>query len=160
MANVSTIETTNRKTRSAVTNGSRALLGVDGRTALARRYRDLIAELTADCAGAKLSEGQRQLVRRAAHLSIQCELVESESTNGKPFDLTVYMTTVNTLRRVLASLGLKRADLPANAPQATPDQAPSARGKAAGAQEADSGNGEAERVPTLSEALAAGRTVP
>jgi hypothetical protein len=53
--------------RSKLGNGSKLLPMTDGRSATARRFRDLIEDISADLGGvAMLSEGQRQLVRRAA----------------------------------------------------------------------------------------------
>ena len=49
------------KGKSAVSNGARSFIeGLDGRTALARRYRDLVAEFVSDLGGADvISEAQR-----------------------------------------------------------------------------------------------------
>ncbi len=96
-------------TRSRVTNGKELVAGADGRSPQARRYRDLIAEMTNDLGGAEvLSEAQRQLIRRAAGLSVQAEAVEAAILNGKDIDLAAYVTATNALRRVLDTLGLKR----------------------------------------------------
>src|SRR6202035_5603682 len=51
--------------RSRVTNGHALLPGIDGRSAVARRYADIIAALVADAGGdAEMSEARRQLIRR------------------------------------------------------------------------------------------------
>src|SRR5262245_55027813 len=51
--------------RSRVTNGQEWLPNVDQRTAVARRYRDLIAQIASDQGGAdRMSEARLQLVRR------------------------------------------------------------------------------------------------
>ena len=58
------------KGRSAVTNGRRLHVVRPGDTAWARRFRDVLAEIIGDLGGADvLSEGQRQLARRAATIS-------------------------------------------------------------------------------------------
>jgi hypothetical protein len=45
---------------------------------------------------------RQQLVRRAAMLSVQCELAEARSLiHGKPVDMNLYGRLTNTLRRVL-----------------------------------------------------------
>jgi hypothetical protein len=53
--------------RSRVGNGAKLLPLTDGRSATARRFKDLVEDIAADLGGkALLSEGQRQLIRRAA----------------------------------------------------------------------------------------------
>ena len=56
------------KGKSAISNGTRLFIdGLDGRSALARRYRDLVAEFVSDLGGADvISAAQRAIVRRAA----------------------------------------------------------------------------------------------
>jgi len=93
--------------RSKVGNGSKLLAGVDGRSAIARRFREIAAELAAD-RGGDISEGQRGIIQRAAALSVWLEDQESRLANGEDFDIAPYTTATNTLRRLLADLGLKR----------------------------------------------------
>ena len=93
--------------RSSVTNGSRlfAVAGLDGRTQTARRFRDLIEIWTNDLGGPELlSEGQRQLIRRAASLSIMAESIEADLARDMAFDVTVYGTVCDRLRRIGAVL--------------------------------------------------------
>jgi hypothetical protein len=95
-----------RSHRSSVTNGSRlfAVAGLDGRTQTARRFRDLIEIWTNDLGGPELlSEGQRQLIRRAASLSIMAESIEADLARDMAFD-TVYGTVCDRLRRIGAVL--------------------------------------------------------
>ena len=57
-----------------VTNGAKMIAGVDGRSAEARRYRDLAMSFADDCGGAaSLTEAQRALVAQAAALTVQSE---------------------------------------------------------------------------------------
>lgn len=94
--------------RSAVANGTRLFVeGLDGRTALARRYRDLVFEFAADL-GDRPSEAQRQLIRRAASLSVWCEAVEVRLANGEEVDIGKLTTASNALRRILSDLGIER----------------------------------------------------
>jgi len=94
--------------RSAVANGSKLFIeGVDGRSAAARRYRDLVAEFTSDIGGDP-SEAQKQLIRRAASLSVWCELVEVRLANGEDVDIGPLTTAANSLRRILQDIGLER----------------------------------------------------
>jgi hypothetical protein len=97
--------------RSAVTNGSAVLAGVDERSAWARRFRDLIRTHEADLGGrAVLSEGQRAIVRRACLLQCTLELMKTKiaQSDGEIGlkTLETYQRTSSTLRRLLESLGL------------------------------------------------------
>ena len=101
-----------RSHRSAISNGTRlfALSGeIDGRTSTARRFRDIIETVTSDLGGKdRLSEAQKQLIRRASALSIMCEGVEADLVRDMPFDVANYLTATNSLRRVLETLGIAR----------------------------------------------------
>ncbi len=110
MNNVSTLAKPSRTTRAAVSNGSRLHAGeVDGRSVEARRFRDILSEITSDLGGSdSLSEGQRQLARRAAMLSVRGELMEAEAVSTGEMDLAAYGSLTDQLGRVLARIGLKR----------------------------------------------------
>jgi hypothetical protein len=100
-----------RAHRSSVSNGSRlfAVAGLDGRTQTARRFRDLIEEISNDLGGSDLlSEGQRQLIRRAASLSIMAESIEADLARDLAFDVNVYGCIADRLRRLFETLGLQR----------------------------------------------------
>src|SRR5262245_12076320 len=95
--------------RSAVTNGKRLHVVNPGDTAWARRFRDVLAEITNDLGGADLlSEGQRQLARRAATISIACERMEGEAAAEAAIDTELYGRLTDRLGRVFQRLGLKR----------------------------------------------------
>jgi hypothetical protein len=70
--------------RSRVTNGSALFVEKgDDRSAWARRYRDLIFAHTSDLGGAAaVSEAQSALIRRAATLQIELELLEGKLSLG------------------------------------------------------------------------------
>jgi hypothetical protein len=101
-----------RKHRSALTNGNRLFVlegNADGRSASYRRFKDVLEQILADLGGADmLSEGQRQLCRRAATLSIMAEGMECDAVGNKPFDVDLYGQLTDRLGRCLARLGLKR----------------------------------------------------
>ena len=101
--------------RSKVSNG-RLLPMTDGRSATAKRFRDLYEYIGADLSGLDyISEAQRQLVRRASLLSAECERLEALWARGEAeFDLAMYVVMTNSLRRVLETLGLKRVPRPVN----------------------------------------------
>ena len=67
------------RTRSRVTNGRALFINGHATTAAARRLADILGEVVSDLGGAEnLSEGQRQLARRAASLSVACEKLEAQ----------------------------------------------------------------------------------
>jgi hypothetical protein len=95
--------------RSRVTNGSDILPGIDGRSLIARRYRDIVAALAADQGGpAGMSEARGQLCRRFAALAVQCEAMEARLANGATIDIAEYATLTSTLVRVAARIGINR----------------------------------------------------
>jgi|SoiMethySBSTD1v2_1073268.scaffolds.fasta_scaffold49613_8 hypothetical protein len=94
--------------RSRVSNGKDLFVGgVDGRTAYARRYRDILAQLTSD-AGGDPSEAQAIIIRRATQLAVWCEMAEADAASGLSLNVAEYCTATNTLRRLLLDLGLER----------------------------------------------------
>jgi hypothetical protein len=95
--------------RSAVTNDPLFLRGVDGRSLVARRYRDVAIALADDLGGQdKLSESSKILVRQAAALTVQVEELQSKIVAGDDVDLEQLTRLSNVLGRILHRLGLKR----------------------------------------------------
>jgi hypothetical protein len=95
--------------RSRVTNGKTWFVEGDGRGPWARRWRDIVAEITNDLGGPGfLSEGQKQLVRRCATIAIACERAEAKAAAGEDIDLEVYGTLTDRLGRAFQRLGLER----------------------------------------------------
>lgn len=88
-------------------NGAIVLPGLDGRSHQARRFKEILAALSADLGGG-LTEAQQAIAARAATLAIWCEAAESDFANGQPFDVATYATSANAMRRLLADLGLER----------------------------------------------------
>lgn len=94
--------------RSRISNGSATFLpGTDGRSALARRWRDIASQLAADIGGDP-SEAQSLIARRAATLGVWCEQCEAALAGGGTLDIVAFTTATNALRRLLADLGLER----------------------------------------------------
>jgi hypothetical protein len=86
---------------------------LDGRTAAAQAARQLIDTLTSDLGDDdQLSEGQRQLVQRAAVCGAIIADYEARWIAGEPIPLNEYLAAVNVQRRVLATLGLERRAKP------------------------------------------------
>ena len=95
--------------RSRVTNGKRPFVEADGRGPWARRWRDVVFEICADLGGAGgLTEGQRQLARRAATIAVACEKMEGEAAQGTDINLELYGRLTDRLGRALQRLGLER----------------------------------------------------
>jgi hypothetical protein len=100
-----------RHHRSRVTNRTKlfAVEGMDGRTGQARRYRDILTQIECDVGGIdNLSEGQRQLCRRAATLSFTAECMEVDAVAGNAFDIDLFGQLTDRLGRCLQRLGLER----------------------------------------------------
>ena len=83
---------------------------VDGRSVTARRFKDLFEDICDDLGGRdRLSEGQRQLVRRAAMISAECERMEAMAARGESeFNVEQYGALTDQLGRVFQRIGLKR----------------------------------------------------
>ena len=64
--------------RSAVTNGSKLLVGIDGRSPTARRFRDLVQAYKAEIGG-DLSEPEMAMIKTAASLSLTAELMQADN---------------------------------------------------------------------------------
>jgi hypothetical protein len=97
------------RVRTAIANGRTILEGVDGRSHVARRYREIGALLASDMGGHDaLTEAQKQLVRSAAGLVVLRERLDVKAVNGQEIDAGEYCTISNTLHRVLSTCGLQR----------------------------------------------------
>src|SRR5262245_34211870 len=109
--------------RSRVSNGKDWLAGVDQRSSIARRYRDLMAEAIADSGGlSACSQARLQLIRRLAALSVQLEQLEAKLADGAEIDVTEYTVLTSTLVRVVSRLGLERRSRDVTPPPSVADQ--------------------------------------
>ena len=82
---------------------------IDGRSAAARRFRDLTRAYLADAGGADLcSEVKIGLCRRLAATTVLAEIMESRAINGDEISLTEYCTLASTAVRISQRLGLSR----------------------------------------------------
>lgn len=98
-----------RTLRSRITNGSQLLAGIDGRSAPARRYRDLCLSLADDLGGAAtLTEAQSALVRQAAAMIVQSERLQADVIRGETVDCEQLTRLANAATRILSRLGIKR----------------------------------------------------
>jgi hypothetical protein len=102
--------------RSCLTNGTSifAIKSLDKRSRFARRYRDCIAAYVSDLGGIEnVSFAEQTLLRRASMLICQLEWQESQFAKDQegvasPEQLTIYLQALNSLRRVVETLGLQR----------------------------------------------------
>lgn len=102
------LESAKRHARSRVSNGSATFLeGVDSRSKIARRYRDILAELISDLGGDP-SGAQTAIARRASALCVACEQAEAVLAAGGKIDIGEFTTAANAMRRLLVDLGLER----------------------------------------------------
>ena len=96
--------------RSRVTNGRQLFLAdVDGRSVAARRYRDVVQDISIDLGG-NPSTAELILVKRAAALTVQAETMEAAIAQGESLDTEALLPVVNALCRVLNAIGLKRRE--------------------------------------------------
>lgn len=83
------------------------LATLDARTAAYADACRLVETLSTDLGG-DLSEGERQLVTRAAMTGAIVADFEARWVSGQSVPLTDYLAAINVQRRVLATLGLQR----------------------------------------------------
>ena len=103
------------RTRTRVTAGKELLPGVSQNSYWVRRVRDIMERHISDLGGFdSCSESEKNVVRRAAVLVIECERLErrfAQVPNDKNVsfkELQMYSTLANTLRRLLDMAGLER----------------------------------------------------
>jgi len=82
------------------------LEGVDGRSAGARRFRDLVNAYEAELGGV-LSEAERSLVRQAVGLQLQAERMQGAIVRGEPVDSDALIRVSSTSKRLLAVIAAK-----------------------------------------------------
>jgi hypothetical protein len=97
------------KARSAITNGRDILRDIDGRSIVARRYRDIYHQITEDMGGAdRMTEVALQLSRRFASASVILEGMETDLANGKQIDVGDFSLLTGVLSRLASRLGIGR----------------------------------------------------
>jgi len=92
--------------RSAVTNGSKLLVGIDGRSPSARRFRDLVQAYTAEIGG-DLSQTEMAMIKTAASLSLSAEMMQADIVNGKIVDADELIRLSSEVRRILDAIAEK-----------------------------------------------------
>jgi len=99
-----------------VTNQKDLLPGLDGRSASARRFRDLVNAFVADMGGLdRCSEIKLGLVRRLAATTVQAEMLEARMVNGEAIDIATLCTLASTTVRLSQRLGSRASSAKCNA---------------------------------------------
>jgi hypothetical protein len=95
--------------RAKISNDVELLPDVDGRTLIARRYRDIVAAILVDQGGEeRCSESRKQLVRRFAAAACIAEQMEAQLANGAEIDINEHALLVSTMVRVSNKIGVDR----------------------------------------------------
>ena len=124
--------------RSRVSNGTDVLPQVDGRSVIARRYRDISSRIVSDNAGAdQCSETRLQLIRRFAAAAVLAEQMEARLANGEEISIAEHCQLASTMVRIAHRLGINRIpkDLSLSDPAITIYEQELARLEAEDAQE-------------------------
>ena len=88
--------------RSKITNGRHMLDGIDGRSTIARRLRDIVRGLLVEFE--ITTEADQALVRQAAVLSVLSEQLQAQLVRGELVDARTITNLSGQLRRILADL--------------------------------------------------------
>jgi hypothetical protein len=92
-----------------VSNGKDVLPHCDGRSLIARRYRDVASAILADQGGAhQCSESRQQLIRRFAAAAVLAEQMEARLANGEEINIAEHALLCSTLVRIGHRIGLAR----------------------------------------------------
>lgn len=94
------------------------LVNVDGRSASARRFRDLVHSFEADIGG-NLSEAERGLIRQAAALQLRAEQMQSALVRGEPVNDDDLVRVAGAAKRLLGTLRTKAEKKQPPAPNLT-----------------------------------------
>jgi hypothetical protein len=120
--------------RSRISNRSRLLPGVDGRSASARRFRDICVAYEAE-AGGNVSEVERDLIRQAAGLTLRAEQMQAAIVRGEDVNNDELVRISSTAKRLLETIRSKAEKRKPSAPSL-------AEYLAARAEQADDGEAE------------------
>jgi hypothetical protein len=95
--------------RSRISNGKDILPNVDGRSLIARRYRDIASAILVDQGGNdRCSESRKQLIRRFAAAAVLAEQMEAKLANGEAIDVPQHALLCSSLVRLAQRIGLER----------------------------------------------------
>jgi hypothetical protein len=95
--------------RSRITNGKELLPGLDMRTALARRFRDITSAIFTDQGGEdQCTESRKQLIRRFAAAAVIAEQMEAKLGDGEEIDIQKHALLCSSLVRLCGRIGINR----------------------------------------------------
>ena len=95
--------------QSRVSTGKDILPGVDNRSALARRFRDISFQVIADQGGSDaIAEVRLQLIRRFSAAAVLAEAMEARLANGEKVDVMEHAALTSSMVRVASRIGIGR----------------------------------------------------
>jgi hypothetical protein len=95
--------------RSRISNGKDLLPNVDGRSLIARRFRDISNAILVDQGGAdRCSESKLQLIRRFAACAVIAEQMEARLARGETINISEHSQLSSTLTRLAQRIGIER----------------------------------------------------
>jgi hypothetical protein len=94
--------------RSRVSNGHKTLPDADGRSMVARRYRDIASAVLIDQNPESCSEARKQLIRRFAASCVLAEQLEAALARGEDINVEQHALLVSSAVRITRQLGLGR----------------------------------------------------
>jgi hypothetical protein len=103
--------------KSRLTNKRWALSGVDMRSPVGRRFRDLCDGFERE-AGGNLTETEKALVRQAAAMVLQAELLQASLVRGDPCSADDTIRLSSEARRILAPITARASRRTAGSPSA------------------------------------------
>jgi hypothetical protein len=85
------------------------LQGVDRRTQLAKRFKEIVAAIEKDQGGgARLSEARMQLIRRFAATAVLAEQIEVRLASGEEINAQEHALLSSSLVRLVQRIGINR----------------------------------------------------
>jgi hypothetical protein len=95
--------------RTRLTNGGDVLPNIDQRTAVARRYRDIISNLLSDQGGMEAcAEVRLQLIRRFAECCVLAEQMAARYAEGEQINVAEHAQLTSSMVRVAQRIGINR----------------------------------------------------
>lgn len=96
------------KAATKVMNQTQVLPGVDGRSLMARRVRELSQQMVSDCGG-DVTQTRLAIIMRACVLLARIEQAEAAALDGRAeLEPQAHVLMVNCARRLLCDIGLER----------------------------------------------------
>ena len=103
------VERRSSKQCSRLSNGSKLLPDLDGRSAMARRFKDITSAVVTDQGGVdQCSESRLQLIRRFSAAAVLAEQMEARLANGEEINIAEHSLLCSTLVRIAQRIGINR----------------------------------------------------